>query len=438
MESSGNDVKYCPYCGYSESAPGESSICLPVKSMLNGRYTIGKVLGSGPFYVTYLGRDNKDGRKIVIKEYLPGEFATRFPGDPAVIVFSDEKKQKRFHDGLSGFVEEGQKLYRLQETDGLAKILDCIILNNTAYIVMEFVPGATLAWVLANHQSVFAADQAISILMPIANSLQAAHNEGILHCNISPDNIIMTDAGTAKLIGYASANTTTASQSRSLGAIAVSGYSPEEQYRSAGNRGAYTDVFALGAVLYRLISGSCPPDAMARAMNLEHHKKDIIKPLKSRQANAVMNALNVRIEDRTPDISSFTNELLSARRAKRRKNKIKPIDSGRLSKPVKIAILSFLALIYICNALLGFGAVSFRRDEAPIPDGMTFVPSVVNQEYDKAADILEKRGLRYSVISNGYSSGNQADYVLSQDLAAGAIVDVGTMVLLTLSGGPET
>ena len=438
MDPCGGDVKFCPYCGYSEESPPDSLINLPVKSELRERYVIGKVLGSGSFGITYLGWDKAEKRKVAIKEFLPSEFATRVAGDDAVIVFKDEKKQKQFHDGLTKFLEEGQKLSKLPDNSGLVKVFDCFSCNKTAYIVMELLHGMTLAQMLAGSGGVYSPDQAIRALWPIVTSLPLAHSEGIIHGDISPENIFMASSGEVKLIGFAAARFATTSHSRSLMVVVTSGYSPEEQYRSTGDQGAYTDVYALAAVFYRLIRGAKPPDALERRISLEQKKKDIITPLKGfTQANAIMNALNVRTQDRTPDMAAFASELNSATPVRRTGNKIKRIDLGRLPAGAKAAIFLCVALICAAGALFATGVIKFGTETEVVPEGMTVVPSVVNQDYNQAIDLLSSKGLQFSIIGKEYSGNIPADYVLYQDIAAGSIVNINTMVMITVSGGAE-
>jgi len=438
IEPCGGDANFCPNCGYSEGAPAEYGVNLPVKSILKGRYHVGRAIGTGSFGITYVAWDDVAKRKVVIKEYLPSEFATRVSGDEAVVVFKDEKKQKQYHDGLVKFVEEGEKLCKMPENNGIVRAYECFVFNKTAYVVMEYLKGITLAEWLEKEQAVLNEEGAVNMLMPVISSLQVAHSEGLIHGDISPKNIFLTSDGQVKLVDFGAARFATTSHSRSLTALVAQGYSPEEQYRSTGDHGPHTDVYALGAVFYRLMKGAPPPDALERRMSLELHKKDIIKPLKDfPKANAIMNALNVRIQDRTANMADLSTELLSEKPVKRRGNRIRAIDFGRLSLKAKAVIVLTALLVCTAGALFATGVIKFGTETEIVPEGMTIVPSVVNQDYERAIEMLTENGLQPSLIGTEFSTNIPKDYVLLQDLTAGSIVNINTMVLLTISGGPQ-
>jgi len=439
MEQCKDDANFCTNCGYAKEAPIESTIYLPVRSLLKGRYAVGCRLGSDSFGVTYVGWDNTENRKVIIREYLPNEFAERVPGDENVTIFSDDKKKKQYHDGLVQFVKEGRKLCGLPENSGIVKTYDCFIFNETAYIVMESLHGMTLAQWLEKEHMILKAEDVVRMFTSIMVALQLAHSMGIIHGDISPKNIFMLNDGQLKLINFSAARFATATHSKSLIALVSEGYSPEEQYRSTGDQGAHTDVYALGAVFYRLIKGIDPPDAFERRTNLRARKKDIIEPLKGFvQVNAIMNALNVGTEDRTPDMSAFATEINSPRPVKRRGNRISPIDFGRLSARAKVAIIACAVAICTIGTLFATGVIKFGSDnQFELPPGMTVVPSVINQDIELATKLLSDAELQLSIIGKEYSPNIPAGYVLYQDLAAGSMVDINTLVQLTISGGPE-
>ena len=433
----------CPKCGYSDSDPIIESLHLPIGSNIKDRYTIGMVLGSDAFGATYIAWDRKSERKVTIKEYLPGEFATRVPGKTSVTIFTDSKKQKQFHDGLVKFIEEAKKLRQLPVDNGVAQVLDSFNFSNTAYVVTEFLEGETLAQKLG-REIILPVAEAIELIQPIIDSIQLVHSQGMIHSNISPENIFITTDGKVKLIDFAAYRTATTSHSRSLSVVINAGYSAEEQYRSRSDHGAYTDVYSLGAVLYRMITGEIPPDAFERRVSLERDKRDIIKPFRGgvsrNQATAIMNALNVRIEDRTQEAAAFAQELTSDKKVARRGNKIRVIDNGRLKKGIIVSSLIAMGCIASVIALFALGIINFGDGGfglSSVPDGMTRVPSVIGQDLTIAQEKLSNSGLRPSISDKQYSKEIPADFVLLQDIKAGLIVDANTIVSLTISGGQE-
>ena len=313
----------CPYCGYVEGTPPEKAIHILPGSMLHDRYTVGKVLGYGGFGTTYIGFDHILLQRVAIKEYLPSEFATRVPGEMTVLVFEGEKSEQ-FRDGMVKFIDEARRLAKFQNEPGIIKIYDAFEENNTAYNVSEYLEGETLASYM-EHAGVIPEDMAVEIMTPIMESMKAVHAAGILHRDIAPDNIFLTLDGRVKLIDFGASRYATTSHSRSLTVIIKPGYSPEEQYRSRGDQGPYTDVYSIAATLYKMITGKTPPDALERRATYENKNKDIIiephelnKDISQVRENAIMNALNVKIEDRTQDIPSFLEELNAEVPAKRR------------------------------------------------------------------------------------------------------------------------
>jgi len=245
-------IDLCPLCGYTDEDNHTEVLHLTTGSKLKGTYIIGKVLGYGGFGVTYLAWNPVLEQKVAIKEYLPSEFSTRIPGQTQVTVFRGEKAEQ-FNDGIEKFVEEANKLAQFRNTDGIVRIYECFEENKTAYIVMEYLDGQTLTKHL-EQTGKLSADEAIRLLTPIIQSLQEVNKQGIIHRDIAPDNIMITKDGQVKLIDFGAARFATTSHSRSLTVIIKPGYSPEEQYRSRGDHGSWTDVYAIGATLYRMVT----------------------------------------------------------------------------------------------------------------------------------------------------------------------------------------
>lgn len=274
MELFGDEFEICPHCGYIVGTHAEEAIHMEPGTILHDRYIIGKILGFGGFGITYIGWDGKLEQKVAIKEYLPGEFSTRMPGQSQVTVFNGEKSEQ-FHDGLKKFIDEAKRLAKFQNEPGIVKIFDSFEENETAYIIMEYLDGETLTGYLKREKTI-PEDQAVNMLMPVMNSLQSVHAEGLLHRDIAPDNIFLTKTGEVKLIDFGASRYATTSHSRSLTVIIKPGFSPEEQYRSRGDQGPYTDVYAIAATLYKMITGKTPPDAMERRAKYENQNKDIL------------------------------------------------------------------------------------------------------------------------------------------------------------------
>ncbi len=443
MEVFGSEFQICPHCGYVEGTLAEEAIHMNPGTLLHDRYIVGKVLGYGGFGVTYIGWDGKLEQKVAIKEYLPSEFSTRMPGQSSITVFNGEKSEQ-FRDGLNKFVDEAKRLAKFQNEPGIVKVFDSFTENETAYIIMEFLDGETLTERLKREKTI-PEDEAVNMLWPVMNSLQVVHSEGILHRDIAPDNIFLTKSGEVKLIDFGASRYATTSHSRSLTVIIKPGYSPEEQYRSRGDQGPHTDVYAIAATLYKMITGKTPPDAMERRAKVETQKKEILeephklnKNISQNRENAILNAMNVRIEDRTPDIASFMNELNADPPVKRRYGKIKKIDLYSWPLWLKILVPSLLAFLLALGILLITGVIDFPSlfsDKIVVPDGIVIVPDVEGMDKDAALKAITEGKLNPSPEGNVESEFIDAGKIVFQDPVGGSYLDENGTVVLTVSSG---
>ncbi len=443
MELYGNEFEVCPHCGYVEGTKAEEAIHMEPGTLLHDRYIIGKVLGYGGFGVTYIGWDGKLEQKVAIKEYLPSEFSTRMPGQSSIMVFNGEKSEQ-FRDGLNKFVEEAKRLAKFQNESGIVKVFDSFPENETAYIIMEYLEGETLTERLKRDGTI-PEDEAVQMLWPVMNSLQVVHGEGILHRDIAPDNIFLTKSGEVKLIDFGASRYATTSHSRSLTVIIKPGYSPEEQYRSRGDQGPHTDVYALAATLYKMITGRTPPDAMDRRVKVENQKKEMLiephklnKSISVNRENAILNAMNVRIEDRTPDVQTFMNELNADPPAKRRYGKIKKIDLYSWPLWLKITVPTLLTALVTVGVLLLTGVIRFPSlfsDEVVVPEGIVVVPDVEGMEKDSAITELENKSLFPLAEGNIESEYVDAGKIVLQSPVGGSYLEESGTVRLTVSSG---
>ncbi len=440
MEEYDDSFGLCPNCGYEPDTDVDSPIHMQPGVVLHGRYLIGRVLGFGGFGVTYIGWDFTLQQKVAIKEYLPSEFATRMVGQTRVTVFGG-KKEEQFGDGMEQFVEEARRLAQFQNEDGIVRIFDSFAENNTAYIVMEYLEGETLTAYL-DRAGKIPVDDAIQMLTPVLESMEIIHKAGIIHRDIAPDNIFLTKDGRVKLIDFGAARYATTSHSRSLTVIIKPGYSPEEQYRSRGDQGPHTDVYALSAVLYKMITGIVLPDSMERRACFEKNGKDIVVPVSKNckvsknQENAIMNALNVRVEDRTATAAQFLEQLTAQKPVKRILGRIKILDLMRWPLWAKILIPTAGAAVVALLVLLLTGVIGPRGSLMTgilLGENEARVPSIVNYSVDVAQDRLAAEGLECRIIGTEYSDVIPPEVVLFQSIVAGRVVEKDTVVDVYIS-----
>ena len=254
----------CPYCGFREEGYVASPRHLPLGTILNGKYLAGRALGEGGFGITYMGYDLDLGMKLAVKEYYPNELVTRENSQSNRLVMMTGKKDGVFQNEKGKFLEEARCLAKFWGLPGIVAVKDFFQENGTAYIVMEFVEGKTLEQMLEQRGGTMEPGQVLKLLDPVMASLETIHQSGLIHRDISPDNIMVSPDNRCKLIDFGAARDFTA-EGREMSVILRPRYAPWEQYGGRGQQGPWTDVYALCATIYRAVTGRKPDDIMSRA-----------------------------------------------------------------------------------------------------------------------------------------------------------------------------
>ena len=225
-------------------------------------YRFGEVLGSGGYGITYRGEEIALGRAVAIKEYLPNTFARR-SSDGVTVKPRDAKQQELFGWGLERFRQEAETLVQLQHPN-IVRVLRYFAANGTAYIVMIYEKGTSLGERLRDGATLPEAELR-KIVEPLLAGIEVVHKARYLHRDIKPDNIYLRGDGSPVLLDFGSARQAIGARTQAITSIVSPGYSPFEQYgKSAGDQGPWTDIYALGATLYRCIAGKRPPPALDR------------------------------------------------------------------------------------------------------------------------------------------------------------------------------
>ena len=310
MSEKPDDNPKCPFCGFVEGTPPDSPLFLPPRTVLENKYLIGRVLGQGGFGITYLAWDLNLNIKLAIKEYFPQELASRAAGHSQVSAYTGSMGSQ-YEYGLDKFLQEARTLAQFEGHPNIVSVRDFFKANGTAYFVMTYVEGITVKEHLAAAGGVLPPQQARSIMIPVLDALKEVHAVNILHRDVSPDNIFINNKGQVILIDFGAARQAIGEKGRSLSIILKPGYAPEEQYRTKGVQGPWTDIYAVAATYYHLITGKQPPEALERLVDDPIEPPTALGvPLSENEEKALLKALAVRAEDRFQNIEEFLSVLL--------------------------------------------------------------------------------------------------------------------------------
>ena len=262
INSDGKEAKFCPFCGSKPTAKNPPHH-LPAGTVLHDKYIVGSSIGEGGFGITYIGVDKTLDLRIAIKEYFPSGYANRNSAVSLDVSRNMNNPEDFFGHGRENFLREAKSIALFSSEDGIVDVRDYFNENNTAYIVMEYLDGETLGKHV-NGSGTFAAEEIFTLLLPIMSSLKKMHRQGIIHRDISPDNIMYLKSGSLKLMDFGSARYFSSAEQKTMSITLKPGYAPYEQYSANGNQGPWTDVYGLCATIYKCITGEVPPDSLDR------------------------------------------------------------------------------------------------------------------------------------------------------------------------------
>ena len=283
-------------------------LALPEGTVLAGQYIIQRVLGQGGFGITYEAKDHKTGNRVAVKEFFPDAMATRTE-HTTVSAYSGERGES-FAYGKSCFLQEAETLAKFIGNENIVRIHSYFEENGTAYFVMDFIEGTSFDEYLRERGGKIPFDEAVRILVPVMDALSAVHSQGIVHRDVTPDNIYITQEGVVKLLDFGAARYSLGDKSRSLDIILKHGFAPKEQYTRRGRQGPYTDVYALGATFYFALTGKRPPDSVERM-----DEDDLVPPsslgveIGSAAEDAILQALSIQPADRFQSMMAFKNAM---------------------------------------------------------------------------------------------------------------------------------
>lgn len=301
----------CPHCGWSTAAESRPYALRP-GSILKGRYLIGKVLGQGGFGITYLGLDLHLQRKLAIKEYYPSSFVCRKDASGTVSWFSGEMARHARQSGQDMFLQEARKMSRVSRIPEVVQVFDMFRENVTAYICMDYIDGITLQKLLKSTGPL-TWNRARKIFLPAMAAMVKVHKAGVIHQDLSPDNIMLQQDGSVRILDLGAAKDLKVNSGKFSMQAAKSGFSPPEQYLQNSNSGSWTDVYAMAATMYYTLTGKLPLPSLDRkdqdtlSWDLPH-----LQALPEHVLYALQHAMELQISDRTQTMDDFLRELNTA------------------------------------------------------------------------------------------------------------------------------
>lgn len=417
------DKKLCPYCMSEAVEPdGKCAACgrsiagyapqpyhLPPGWTLAGRYRLGRVLGEGGFGVTYLEKDALLEVKVAIKEYFPAQLISRGPGSPEVVRYADA--DGLFEKGRERFLQEARALAKMEKLKEIVGVSGYFQENGTAYIVMELVEGETFTALAERQGGRMPGGQLLGLVEPLLLSLGRMHSLGLIHRDISPDNLMLED-GAVRLLDMGSAKETLGEGGRTATVLLKHSYAPLEQYLGR-EQGPWTDVYALCATLYACLAGQPPPASLDRLAGEKlPPPRELGADITPQQEQALLRGLALKPRRRFLSMEELHKALYPESKKKRPSSKRKAaLGVGASCGMLVLAVL--LACLYMLRQ---------------------HVPSAAEIPASSAA------ARAFSAPVNEKTPGGKGDEerlraLLADSAAGGATVEAGTHVMVA---GPMT
>ncbi len=380
----------CPFCGYYQNEQFENENkknALVPGTILKNQYYIGKVLGIGGFAITYIAHDNARNCKVAIKEFFPSGIALRSENGNDVFPQPGDA-ELQFERGLEKFFEESSQLAKVGTHQGIVNVFETFHINGTAYIVMEFVNGESLESYLSEN-STMDYKELFAILVPICESLDHIHtNERIVHKDIAPDNIMLQPNGKGKLIDFGASGV---SGNINRDFILKHGYAPVEQYDVEDTCTPLTDVYAMSATVYHMLTGKKPLRSDKRKEAIEKGEKDPLLPISDYNVvlppeleQVILKGLSINPEDRV----SSMHELASVFSNYIEKDTV--VISQTPPPPKKPPVALIVCIAAALAVVLGVLAIFIFGGNKKVKTGNVIctVPELINKDIYSAAEYL--------------------------------------------------
>ncbi len=451
-----NEEGHCIYCDFLQKEYKPIPRCLQPGTRLANRYILGRVLGEGSFGISYIAWDSLLEVAVAIKEYFPASQVTRHVGeekDTNVYVY-EKGENDRYQENLKKYWSEAKTLSAFSDLEGIVSVKDFFYENNTAYIVMAYVNGVSVKEYVEQNGPM-AGPKLMEMVKPMLAALGKVHETGMLHRDISPDNMLVTKENKLVLIDFGAARRENISKTRSMTVVFKRGYSPEEQYRTRGKQGAWSDIYALCATIYYALVGEAPDEAIDRLLEDEMVSLTDMKEIEltDGQKRAIMKGIAVKPQERYQNIDMLYQALY--------KEEEKPKAAVRTRKKLLAGIVIIVMLatgtgVGILNAgnqahkgVQGTDIVTEGKGKrsgeelsaTELPKEEWEMAKFKGMTKQEAVKLAEQKATELPEIrwKNKYSNTIKKGYVISQSIPAKTTYTEGEYeeLVLTVSKGKE-
>ena len=447
----------CPHCGKILEGCNPAG-CLPVGTVLAGRYTVGEMRSLDGEGVLYSGVENLGGFRVTIKEYLPVTLSAERGAN--CILRPKQGSEVLFKTTRMDFADLYRAIQRITPASGLEAVLDVVEANNTVYAVLENLGGTPLEQWLENHPAPVRAEDACAMLRPVFEGVAAMHKAGLVHRGICPENIRVMADGRCRLTGYATVGLRTAGSG--LHEQLYEGYSAPEQYTTAEFEGRYTDEYSLAAVFYRMVCGQAPMPAAQRVVSDSNPRARTVEPAVPAYVSDVLQlGLRLKVMERIQTVPQLYQALSSKEytaeltRTMKPETPMHPVRTEQSAQgrehllSLKGLLAGILLLLSILILLTLWGIVSRQKEQTPSSEPSSeaasseemkpqnLVPNFVGIDYEQIKNNREYTSMYLFRAVLEYSDTVPSGQVIRQEPEAGEVMENGEVIQIVVSQGPE-
>ena len=447
----------CPRCGKILEGCNPAG-CLPVGTVLAGRYTVGEMRSLDGEGVLYSGVENLGGFRVTIKEYLPVTLSAERGAD--CVLRPKQGSEVLFKTTRMDFADLYRAIQRITPASGLEAVLDVVEANNTVYAVLENLGGTPLEQWLENRPAPVQAEEACAMLRPVFEGVAAMHKAGLVHRGICPENIRVMADGRCRLAGYATVGLRTAGSG--LHEQLYEGYSAPEQYTTAEFEGRYTDEYSLAAVFYRMVCGQAPMPAAQRVVSDSNPRARTVEPAVPAYVSDVLQlGLRLKVMERIQTVPQLYQALSSKEYTAELTRTMKPetpMHPARTEQSaqgrehllsLKGLLAGILILLSVLILLTLWGIVSSKEEQTPSSEPSSeaasseemkpqnLVPNFVGIDYEQIKNNREYTSMYLFRAVLEYSDTVPSGQIIRQKPEAGEVMENGEVIQIVVSQGPE-